>query len=203
MTPLYLWAKFCKKVRGSALVNCRIHKTAKIEAGSNAVNCSMGRYSFCGYDCTLINCDIGSFCSIANRVVIGGARHPMEWVSMSPVFSSGRDSVNKKYSCHAKQATPKTWIGNDVWIGETALIKAGTKVGDGAVIGMGSVVTKDVPPYAIVGGCPAKIIRQRFSEETILKLLNMKWWDFDEERLNKYAAYITDPERFVLEVEKG
>jgi acetyltransferase-like isoleucine patch superfamily enzyme len=202
MTLSYLWARLCKKIRGSAVINSRFHKTSKIEAGSNIINTTFGRYSFCGYDCTIVNCDVGAFCSIASNVIIGGARHPMEWVSMSPVFYKGRDSITKKFSNHNRGSEKRTSIGNDVWIGENALIKAGVRIGDGVVIGMGSVVTKDVPPYAIVAGCPAKVIRKRFDDHIIDKLLKIKWWDFDEVFLQKYAKYVMCPDDFIREVEQ-
>ncbi|MFA6148733.1 MAG: CatB-related O-acetyltransferase [bacterium] len=198
----YLWAKLFKKIRGSAVINSKIDKTSKIEAGCSIVNSTFDRYSFCGYDCTIVNCEVGAFCSIANDVKIGGARHPMEWVSMSPVFYAGRDSIKKKYSTHERGDDIKTVIGNDVWIGENALIKAGVCIGDGAVIGMGSVVTNNVAPYSIVAGCPAKFIRKRFDDLTIDKLLEIKWWKFDENQLHKYAKFVTSPEIFIGEVER-
>jgi len=197
MTPAYLWAKLCKKIRGCAVIYSRIDKTSKIEAGSTIVNTTFGRHSFCGYDCTILNCDVGGFCSIANNVIIGGARHPMEWVSMSPVFSSRKDSVKKKFSMHTKSSDLRTIIGNDVWIGEKSLIKAGVMIGDGAVIGMGSVVTRDVQPYAIVAGSPAKEIRKRFDNTTIAALLEIKWWTLPDSTLVKYAPYFTNPEEFI------
>lgn len=202
MTLSYLWAKLCKKVRGSAIINSKIDKTSKIEAGSSVVNSSFDRYSFCGYDCAIVSCDIGAFCSIANNVRIGSGRHPVEWVSTSPVFSSNKDSVKKKFSHHIKSSDKRTSIGNDVWIGESALIKAGVSIGDGAVIGMGSVVTNDVPSYAIVAGCPARILRNRFDDNIIAKLSKIKWWAFDETRLVKYAQFFTNPETFIHQVEQ-
>lgn len=202
MSLLYLWAKLLKKFRASAVVNSRIHRTSKVESGSQIVNTTFNRYSFCGYDCEIINCDIGSFCSIANNVIIGGARHPLEWVAMSPVFYEGRDSVKAKFSKHKREAIQKTVIGHDVWIGGNAIIKQGVKIGIGAVVGMGSVVTKNIEPYSIVAGCPAKLIRKRFDDNIINKLLEIKWWDFDEIRLTKYAKYFTNPQDFIREVEK-
>ena len=202
MTLSYLWAKLYKKLRGSAILNSKINKTSKVEAGSCIVNTSFDRYSFCGYDCTIVNCDVGAFCSIASNVKIGGARHPMEWVSTSPVFSSNKDSVKKKFSRHLKNDDKRTIIGHDVWIGESVLIKGGVIIGNGAVIGMGSVVTKDVPPYAVVAGCPARIIRKRFDDHIIDKLSLIKWWEFDEIRLMKYAKYVTNPQDFINAVEK-
>lgn len=202
MTASYIWAKLCKKIRGSAITGSSIDKTSKVEAGSNIVNTTFGRYSFCGYDCTIVNCDIGAFCSIASNVKVGGAKHPMEWVSMSPVFSSNIDSVKKKFSYHTLSSEKRTVIGNDVWIGENVLIKAGVTIGDGAVVGMGSVVTKDVPPFAIAVGCPAKIVKKRFSDDIILKLSQLKWWEYDEEQLMKYAHTFTSPQDFIHEVDK-
>lgn len=200
MKLLYLWAKLCKKIRGSAIINSKIDKTSKIEAGSHVFNSSFDRHSYCGYDCEIINCDIGSFCSIANNVSIGGSQHPMEWVSTSPVFQAGRGSVLKKYSGHAFEDGKKTTIGHDVWIGEKALIKQGIIIGTGAVVGMGSVVTKDVEPYIIVAGCPAKAIRKRFDDRIIEKLLRIRWWEFSDEDLYKFAEHATDPEKFICEV---
>ena len=81
-------------------------------------------------------------------------------------------------------------IGNDVWIGYEAVILAGVTIGDGAVIGARAVVTKDIPPYTIVGGVPAKPIRKRFSQETIDLLLKIKWWNWPEERIRQHIAEI-------------
>lgn len=112
-----LWNKLVKKVRLSSIRNCVIDKTSKVESGSNQVSVTMGRYSFCGHNCEIVNAEIGSFCSIANNVHIGGAMHPIDWLSTSPVFYEGRDSVKKKFSEFERPATRKTLIGNDVWIG--------------------------------------------------------------------------------------
>ncbi len=81
-------------------------------------------------------------------------------------------------------------IGNDVWIGYEAIIMAGVTVGDGAIIGTRAVVTKDVPPYTIVGGVPAKVIRKRFSDDVISTLLEAKWWDWPEEKIKKHISDI-------------
>ena len=182
MNLIYLWAKFIKKIRGSAIIDSRIDKSSKIEAGSTIVNSTFDRHSFCGYDCMIINCTVGAFCSIANGVVIGGARHPMEYASTSPVFLSHKDSVKMKYARHDYSLKLRTVVDSDVWIGEMALIKAGVHIGVGAVIGMGSVVTRDVEPYSVVAGNPARIIRKRFDDETIKALLELKWWTLPDSR---------------------
>lgn len=202
MILVYLWAKLWKKIRGSAILNSKIDKTSRVEAGSHIVNSSFGRYSYCGYDCQIINCDIGSFCSISSNVVIGGSQHPMEWVSTSPVFREGKDSIKKKYSEHEFEDNKRTIIGHDVWIGQNVLIKRGVTIGVGSVIGMGSVVTRNVEPYTIVGGCPARVIRKRFDDYIIDKLQEIKWWNFNDEELQEYAKYFTNPSNFIKKVNK-
>jgi acetyltransferase-like isoleucine patch superfamily enzyme len=191
------YAKFLKKIRGAAVVNSQIHKTSKVESGSSIVNVIMGKYSFCGYNCDIFNCQIGSFCSIANGVTIGGAFHPMDWVSTSPVFYKGRDSVKQKFAEHVRSVDKNVIIEHDVWIGGGVFIKQGVQIGIGAVVGMGSVVVKDVMPYSIVAGNPAKEIRKRFDSKIIECLLDSRWWEFDDEQLRYYAQYFTDPVKFL------
>lgn len=197
MSFIYFWSKILRKLRGAAIKNSKIHNSSKVEAGSQIFNVKMGKYSFCGYDCEISNCEIGSFTSIANGVVIGGGMHPMDWVGMSPVFYKGRDSVKAKFSEFDRKVVKPTIIGNDVWIGRNALVKQGVNIGTGAVIGMGSVVTKDVPPYAIFAGNPAKFIRYRFNDDIIQRLLESCWWELDEKILSRAAKNIKDPESFL------
>ena len=195
MIPIsYVFSRLLKKLRGSAITDSVIDPTSKVESGSTIVRSRFDRHSFCGYDCTFIDCEVGAFCSIASRVTAGGARHPMEYVSTSPVFLSHRDSVKTKFSCHSYDLRIKTTIGNDVWVGENVLIKSGVTIGHGAVVGMGSVVTHDVPPYAIIGGNPAQLIRMRFRPEVVAALLAMQWWDLPDEDLLRLAPQFTDPE---------
>lgn len=113
----YYLSKILKKARLKSVVNSQIHRTSKVESGSNVVSVKMDRYSFCGYDCEIVNTEIGAFCSIANDVRIGGAMHPLEWVSTSPVFYRGRDSVKKKFVEFNRPTDKRTVIGNDVWLG--------------------------------------------------------------------------------------
>lgn len=195
----YIWQRLFLKLHGTARKNVVIHKTSKIEANSVVINTTMDRYSFCGYNCKIIDAEIGSFCSIADGVVIGGAQHPITWASTSPVFYKGRDSVKEKFSQFERELGKRTIIGHDVWIGERAMIKAGVKIGTGAVIGMGAVVTRDVLPYEIVGGVPAKCIKKRFHQEIINKLLDSRWWEKSDEELHKCAHLIKTPELFVEE----
>lgn len=181
----------------SAIKNSVVDSTAKIESGTSFYSSRIGRHSFCGYDCEVYQADIGNFTSIANGVVIGGARHPMEWVSMSPVFYAGRDSVKAKFSVHNLDEPRKVGIGHDVWIGRSAIILSGVSIGNGAVIGAGSVVTKDVPPYSIVAGNPAKLIRYRFDQDTVAKLTRIQWWDWPDSRLKDLGYLFNSIEKFL------
>ena len=173
-------------------------------SASNIVNCKMDKYSYIGSYCTVVDTNLGAFCSIADNVIIGGASHSLNWVSTSPVFSSGRNILKKNFSNFSFIATQNTIIKNDVWIGSNSLIKGGIVIESGAVIGMGSVVTKNIGAYEIWAGNPAKIIRSRFDKETINSLLKSEWWKINDENLNKHARNIKDINYFLkmIEIEK-
>jgi acetyltransferase-like isoleucine patch superfamily enzyme len=185
--------KFFRKCRLCAVKNSEVRDSAAIESGTNLINSSISRHSFCGYDCSIINASIGSFCSIASNVSIGGVAHPTHFVSTSPVFLSHKDSVKAKFANFHYLPVVKTTIGHDVWIGEGAYIKAGVTIGNGSVVGMGSIVTKDVLPYSIVAGNPARLIRMRFEPVIIEGLLKMQWWDLPESELKQLAPYFNNP----------
>lgn len=132
------------------------------------------------YEGYIGNVDIGRYCSIAYGVNIGMFEHPVDWLSSSTrQYLSGHVNGARSVPIRKFNANPRTTIGNDVWIGTGATLIDGVTIGDGAIIAAGAVVTKDVPPYAIVGGVPAKIIKYRFNEEIIAKLLELKWWQYD------------------------
>ena len=196
----YYYFKFVLKSRGIGLLDSTLGFDSKIESGSLFISSSLGNYSYCGYDCNIVNTDIGSFCSLSNRIVIGGASHPMHFVSTSPAFLSHKDSIKTKFSKHEYLPQVRTTIGNDVWIGENVMIKAGVKVGNGAVIGMGSVVTRNVPDYAVIAGNPARIIRYRFDDKTIAELLSSRWWRFSIDELYKNAIYFDSPSLFLKKI---
>lgn len=189
----YYYCKFLIKLRGAAVKNSILGYDSKVESGSIFVFSSLGDYSYCGYDCNIVNVEIGRFCSLSNRIVIGGAVHPMHYVSTSPVFLSHKDSVKTKFSRHDYLPEIRTTLGHDVWVGENVMIKAGVTIGTGAVIGMGSVVTKDVPAYAVVAGNPARILRYRFDHDVIDALLTSRWWDLSFEELMALGNDVNEP----------
>lgn len=203
MTLGYLYSKFFKRVvRGTSILNSDIAKTAKVYSGSTFYNSRLGRYSYVGYDSEVVNCDIGTFCSIANGFIAGGAKHPLEWLSTSPVFYDVGGGTNHHLGYLSMEKTARTYIGNDVWIGSRAIILQGVHIETGAVVGAGAVVTKDVPPYAVVAGCPAKIIRYRFDNDVICRLLKSEWWLLPDNQLRKLAKFINKPNVFLYELEK-
>lgn len=203
MTLGYLYSKFFKRVvRGTSILNSYIDKTAKVYSGSTFYNSKLGRYSYVGYDSEVVNCEIGSFCSIANGFIAGGAKHPLEWLSTSPVFYDVSGGTNYHLGHLTIETTVRTYIGNDVWIGSRAIILQGVHIGTGAVVGAGAVVTKDVPPYAVVAGCPAKIIKYRFDSDIICRLLKSEWWLLQDFQLKKLAKYMNSPNVFLFELEK-
>lgn len=138
---------------------------------------------------------IGKFCQIASGVtfIMNGANHLQDSVSTFPFAIFGEDW---KDAMEGKSYPTKgdTEIGNDVWIGFDATIMPGVKIGDGAIIGSKSVVTKDVEPYSIVGGNPAKLIRKRFSEEKIAELMEMQWWDWSVDEITANLDKLTGNE---------
>lgn len=131
---------------------------------------------------------IGKFCSIAcgAKFLFTSGNHSLKSLSnyTFPIFFDEWD-LDSKNITSAWDNKGDTVIGNDVWIGYDAIIMPGVKIGDGAIIGTRAVVTKDIPPYTIVGGVPAKPIRKRFDDKTIEKLLSIKWWNWDKEKIKQ------------------
>lgn len=139
-------------------------------------------------------CSVGKFCAIAPLVLLfGGGEHYTDMVSTYP-FHAFRDlfPAGEQVKPQARTKGP-TVVGNDVWIGTEAVVLSGVNVGDGAVIGARSVVTSNVPPYAIVGGNPARILRYRFSAEVTEELLAIRWWDFPADMIDVLVPLLQSP----------
>jgi acetyltransferase-like isoleucine patch superfamily enzyme len=148
----------------------------------------IGAYTYVRYYSRLERgtASIGRYCSIAPGVSIGDGNHTMNWLSTHPFQKGERiwfpDIPDEAIFPSVEKKIP-SYIGNDVWIGASSIILSGVTVGDGAVVGAGSIVTKDVPPYAVVVGSPARIVRYRFPLHIIEKLLALQWWRFDANSL--------------------
>lgn len=185
---------------------CAFGKQTKAGKHTTLLDVSLGDHSYFMEDCFARNCTIGAYCSIAPAAVIGLGQHPTSFVSTHPafyfdtkqkIFSYADEYYTQEFSQSAHIA-----IGNDVWIGQGALIKDGVSVGNGAIIGAGAVVVKDVEPYSIVGGVPAKLIRYRFEPQEIDFLQKFKWWEKDEAWLKENFKKFSDIKRFIAAFEK-
>ena len=177
---------------------CCINENTLIEANVHILkncyinNCKIGSYSYIGRNSIVQNTKVGRYCSIANDVFIGLGKHPTDLISTSPIFYRKRNTL--RIQLVENDSDFKEYadinIGNDVWIGTRAIVMDGVRIGNGAIIAANSVITKDVPPYAIVAGIPAKILKYRFAENKIEKLQSLNWWDWpisENQRQNKRA----------------
>lgn len=146
---------------------------------------------------------IGAFCSIASdiRVFLGG-NHKTDGVTTFPFGATSKDTFTKSYVA-GPGTNGNVTIGNDVWIGESVTIMSGIIIGDGAVIACNSHVTKDIEPYAIVGGNPAEHIKYRFSPDLIKRMLKIKWWDWSDEIINERTDFMFNEsvEEFIIRAE--
>lgn len=187
-------------IRNKCLTN---GSKVKIQYGTDIMNTKFAKHGFVAHDASLndvnigdyssigrytkIRCaDIGKYCSISWDVTIGAVEHPLTKISTAAL------TYKAEYDCISKDVffpQKRTVVGNDVWIGCNVVIKSGVKVGDGAVIGGGSVVVKDVEPYSIVAGNPAKEIRKRTDDESIKRIMNLKWWEWSTQDIKNNIEF--------------
>ena len=146
----------------------------------------LGDYSYLGPGCMVADAEIGKFCAIAAQVRIGAPNHPLDRPSQHrftycPEYYSA--DAQRDHAFFRDRRADRVVIGNDVWIGHAVIVMPGVKVGDGAVLAAGAVVTRDVAPYTIVGGVPAKQIRERFSRDIAARLSGIAWWNWPAETI--------------------
>lgn len=169
--------------------NCHIIRNSMI------IRSSIRSFSYVGRNSIIQNATVGSFCSIANDVFVGLGTHPTDHFTTSPLFyrtsnTFGKQVVDEDLDFNEYQAIE---IGHDVWLGARAVIMDGVRIGHGAIVAANAVVTKDVPPYAIVGGVPAKLIKFRFPPEKIERLLASEWWLWPVDEIHNRMAELNQP----------
>jgi phosphonate metabolism protein (transferase hexapeptide repeat family) len=171
-----------------------------IGANSLIMESTFDDYSYAAGDVSIIYAEVGKFCSIASHVRINPGNHPMQRVTQHHCtyrrVQYGFDTSNDEDFFNWRR-THKCVIGHDVWLGHGAIIMPGVQIGTGAVIGSGAVVTKNIAPYQIAVGVPAKPIRQRFPDAVVEKLLRIAWWDWDRQMLETHFNDLFDIEAFI------
>jgi acetyltransferase-like isoleucine patch superfamily enzyme len=169
-------------------------KTARVCRHVKIINSNIGGFTYVASKTQILEGNIGKFCSIASDCRIGLASHSLNYISTSPIFTSKNNATKYQWIQRDMfEEIQKVNIGNDVWIGIGSIIMGGVSVGDGAVVAAGAIVTKDVPPYSIVAGVPAKVIKYRFEKEIIEFLSEVSWWDWPIDKLkNKLNFFSMD-----------
>ena len=195
-----LWRRFwlTLTVPGfSAAAGSRASRSTRFEGynqiydRATVLDSDLGMFSYVSRGARVCNCSVGRFCCIGPESLIGGLGvHPTRWISSHPVFySSLRQTGGVTFSPNSQiEELPGVTLGHDVWIGARAIVLDGVKVGTGAIVAAGAVVTEDVPPYAMVGGVPARTVRKRFDDASIDRLLELQWWTWPIDRLRTAAS---------------
>lgn len=160
---------------------------------------SLGNYSYFNAGSLVLSGTIGRFCSISYACKVGMPEHPVNWMSTSPFLYGDQNLLDVPCFWNDTPSPPR--IGSDVWLGAAAIVLQGVSIGHGAIVAAGAVVTKDVPPYAIVAGVPAKIIRLRFSEDAVQSLLESQWWEWPLERLQQMKDAFSARENWMRHIE--
>lgn len=189
--------------RGARLNQTIVDEWSAIQADAILSASEIGSNTYIGRRAMVASTRIGRFCSIGPNVVCGYGTHPIKWPSSSPLFYSTLSQTGRSFASDESSRfneSDQVHVGNDVWIGANAVVRNGVTIGHGAVIGAMAMVTKDVPPYAVIGGVPARILKMRFSDRNIARLLQVEWWAFPDHILREnYKRWQADDiEEFLI-----
>lgn len=176
--------------------NCTEGNHVRIDFPFDLRDVLIGDYTYISVNSCISLTEIGKFCSIGPHFFCGWGIHPTDGLSTSPLFYTSKypDSFAAEDRLTERK---KVIIGNDVFIGANVTVLDGITIGDGAVIGAGAVVSRNIPPYAIAVGSPVQIIKYRFEEGTIQKLMEIKWWDFEEDQLKDVGKLFSETDEFI------
>lgn len=190
---------------GVRVNNSRLGSFNLLCNGSTVVNSRIGDYSYIGRNAVVSGTTLGKFCSIGPGVSMGLGRHPSrDFISTHPIFYSRTFPTCKRFAQEQGfEEYGSIAIGHDVWVGANAIIGDGVQIGTGAIIGAGAVVIRDVAPYSVVAGVPAKEVRKRFEPEQIRTLLEWSWWDRSDDWLKTHYRAFRSWQEFEELMEAG
>ena len=176
----------------SRVYKSELMEYVKIDRNNFILSSTIGRYTYSGNFTAIQEVEIGSFCSVSWGVSIGGGEHQLDSFTTHDVLYNNRYGFTISDDKASDRYQQKCQLEKDVWIGANSVILRGVHIGNGAVVGAGSVVTQDIPDYAIVAGNPAKVIRYRFSDDVIERLLSSKWWTLKPDVLMEKVVPLRD-----------
>jgi len=185
--------------RGVTITDCTFGCRVSIGRKSTLIGSSIADFTYVGEYSRIVHTTIGKYCSLSSSLDIGTGSHPTSgFVSTHPIFYLARPRQGWTLAREDRLAEHRrTIVGNDVWIGSGVIVRDGVLIGDGVIVGAGAVVTKDLAPYGIYGGVPARLIRWRFEPRQIAFLLRLRWWDRSYEWLAEHHQQLHDVDAFM------
>lgn len=186
----------CRIELGARIAGSHLEVGVAVHEATNLCDVKIGKYTYIARETAINKVAIGRFCSIGPRCLMGTGEHPVNRVSTSPVFYSNLDQAGGSFANHFDSNSSFAerrliTLGHDVWIGAHVFLRDGIKIGNGAIVGAGAVVIRDVPAYEVVGGVPARKIRVRFPSEVVEQIESIAWWDWPDDTLRKAQSLIS------------